>query len=99
MNSPIYNLRPQRRSGIPDVVFVLMIVNGVLYALERFKPEFMIYHFGLWPLDSGLFRPWQLLTYGFLHDLNELSCRCSRGLGATCDGIEHRVILLVSDSD
>ncbi|MEJ8567822.1 rhomboid family intramembrane serine protease [Elongatibacter sediminis] len=21
----------------------------------------------LWPLDSGLFRPWQPLTYGFLH--------------------------------
>jgi membrane associated rhomboid family serine protease len=24
--------------------------------------------FALWPLQTGLFRPWQLLTYGFLHD-------------------------------
>lgn len=72
MNSPIYNMRPQRQSGIPDVVFALLIANGLLYAMERFSPEFMIYNFGLWPLGSGLFRPWQLLTYGFLHDLNSL---------------------------
>jgi membrane associated rhomboid family serine protease len=72
MNSPIYNLRPQRQSGIPDVIFVLLIANGLLYALERFFPEFMLYNFALWPVDSGLFRPWQLLTYGFLHDLNSL---------------------------
>jgi membrane associated rhomboid family serine protease len=23
--------------------------------------------FALWPLQTGLFRPWQVLTYGFLH--------------------------------
>jgi membrane associated rhomboid family serine protease len=72
MNSPIYNLRPRRQSGIPDVVFALLIANGLLYALERFSPEFMIYNFGLWPVASGLFRPWQLLTYGFLHDVTSL---------------------------
>ena len=72
MNSPIHNMRSRRQSGIPDVVFVLLIANGLLYAVERFSPEFMITHFGLWPFDSGLFRPWQLITYGFLHDLNTL---------------------------
>ncbi|MDA1063680.1 MAG: rhomboid family intramembrane serine protease [Proteobacteria bacterium] len=72
MNSPIYKMRPGRQSGIPDVVFVLLIANGLLYALERFSPNFMIATFGLWPVDSGYFRPWQLLTYGFLHDVNSL---------------------------
>ncbi len=72
MNSPIYNMRPRRQSGIPDVVFALLIANGLVYALERFNPEFMIYYFGLWPFDSGLFRPWQLITYGFLHDVQTL---------------------------
>lgn len=72
MNSPIYNMRPRRPSGIPDVVFALLIINGLMYAVERFFPEFTLYNFALWPLDSGLFRPWQLLTYGFLHDLNSL---------------------------
>jgi membrane associated rhomboid family serine protease len=84
MNSPIYNLRPRRQSGIPDVVFVLLIANGLLYAIERFSPEFVISNFALWPLGSGLFRPWQLLTYGFLHDLSSLyhigfNCGCSGG--------------------
>ncbi len=23
--------------------------------------------YALWPVDSGLFRPWQLLSYGFMH--------------------------------
>jgi membrane associated rhomboid family serine protease len=31
------------------------------------------YWFALWPLGTGLFRPWQLLSYGFLHgDLTHL---------------------------
>lgn len=72
MNSPIFKMRPRRQSGIPDVVFVLLVANGLLYAAERFAPEFVLYNFALWPLDSGLFRPWQLLTYGFLHDLNSI---------------------------
>lgn len=72
MNSPIYNLRPQRQSGIPDVIFVLLVANGLIYALERFSPDFIIFNFALWPVNSGLFRPWQLLTYGFLHDLSSL---------------------------
>ena len=28
---------------------------------------FMYKYFSLWPLDSGLFYPWQLVTYIFLH--------------------------------
>ena len=72
MNSPVYNMRPQRQSGIPDVVFILLIANGLLYAFERFNPEFALGNFALWPLDSGYFQPWQLLTYGFFHDLNSL---------------------------
>lgn len=69
MNSPIYNMRPQRQSAIPNVVFVLLILNGLIYAAERFSPEFVIGNFALWPVDSELFRVWQLLTYGFLHDI------------------------------
>jgi membrane associated rhomboid family serine protease len=72
MNSPIYNKRPRRQSGIPDVVFALLVANGLLYALERFSPNFMIATFGLWPVDSIYFRPWQLVTYGFLHDVYSL---------------------------
>ena len=72
MNSPIYNLRPRRQGAIPDVVFILLIANALVYALERFNPEIVIGNFALFPVESGFFRPWQLLTYGFLHDLNNL---------------------------
>ena len=72
MNSPIYNLRPRRQGAIPDVVFILLIANVLVYALERFSPEFVVGNFALFPVESGFFRPWQLLTYGFLHDLNNL---------------------------
>lgn len=35
----------------------------------------MFIHLALWPVDSIFpeFAPWQLLTYGFLHDINGLS--------------------------
>ena len=42
MNSPIYNLRPRRQGAIPDVVFILLIANALVYALERFNPEIVI---------------------------------------------------------
>ena len=50
MNSPIYNLRPRRQGAIPDVVFILLIANALVYALERFNPEFVIGHFALFPV-------------------------------------------------
>ena len=39
---------------------VLQILLGAAYLVEGLK-------FALWPLQTGLFRPWQLLTYGFMH--------------------------------
>jgi len=53
MNSPIYNLRPQRQSGIPIVIFILLIANGVMFALQQFFPEFARYYMALWPITTG----------------------------------------------
>src|SRR5688572_15149149 len=39
------------------VVFVLQILLGVAFSSW----------FALWPPESELFRPWQIITYGFLH--------------------------------
>lgn len=72
MNSPVYNLRPQRQSAIPNVIFVLLIANGLLYALQNFQPEFIETNFALWSLHTQRFMPWQLLTYGFLHARGDL---------------------------
>lgn len=67
---------PQRRqrvddSAIPNVIFVLLVANGLSYAAQHLAPNFMLTWFPLWPLGAEFpqFMPWQLLTYGFLHDM------------------------------
>ena len=54
--------------AMPPVTRALILLNVALYVLEQLVPEFMISLFALWPLGNPLFRPWQLLTYAFLHD-------------------------------
>lgn len=68
MNSPIFNMRPQRQSAIPTVIFALLIANGLVFALEQFSWPLLRHYFALWPFGNGPFMPWQLVTYGFLHD-------------------------------
>jgi len=69
MNTPIYRLRPRNPSAIPNIIFALLIANGVVFALQQLNPRFMAINFALWPFGEpqSPFAPWQLLTYGFLH--------------------------------
>jgi membrane associated rhomboid family serine protease len=62
-------MRPQRPSAIPNVIFALLIINGVVFALQQVSPRFLMINFALWPAgpSNSPFMPWQLLTYGFLH--------------------------------
>lgn len=62
-------------SAIPNVIFVLLVLNGLAYAALQFWPQFMLYYFALWPLGSlrPEFQLWQLVSYGFLHDLSSLA--------------------------
>src|SRR5579872_7539572 len=48
----------------------IIVVNVLVYLLERAAATPMEVYFALWPLGTpeGLFRPWQLVTYAFLHD-------------------------------
>jgi membrane associated rhomboid family serine protease len=39
--------------------------NVAVFLLQLFGSGLTL--FALWPLQSGLFRPWQVLTYGFMH--------------------------------
>lgn len=54
---------------IPNVIFALLIANGLVFALQQWSPRFLIINFALWPFGEpqSPFAPWQLLTYGFLH--------------------------------
>lgn len=55
MNSPIYNMRPQRQSAIPNVIFALLIANGLMFALQQFNPQFTRFFLALWPLADGVY--------------------------------------------
>ena len=55
--------------NIPPVVLVLLVVNGLLFALGQSDPQALVTWLGLWPPggDVSAFQPWQLLSYGFVH--------------------------------
>jgi len=67
MNQTVYSRRPG--SSIPNVIFALLIINGLVFALQQVSAQFMVINFALWPATDprSPFMPWQLLTYGFLH--------------------------------
>jgi membrane associated rhomboid family serine protease len=52
---------------MPPVTQSLLIANIVVFLLQTQTGDLLDYWFGLWPLGSGHFAPWQLFTYGFLH--------------------------------
>ena len=63
-------LSPRGATAVPPVILALLIVNGLVYAAQQWRELLFLEHFALWPLGSQFapFMPWQLLTYGFLHD-------------------------------
>jgi len=56
-------------SNLPPVTKALLIANALVFVLQLALRESLLpYYFMLWPPNSGEFMPWQLLTYGFMHD-------------------------------
>jgi membrane associated rhomboid family serine protease len=56
-------------SQLPTVIFLLLVANGLIFALQQVAPRFLGSNFALWPLGSDQipFQFWQLVSYGFLH--------------------------------
>lgn len=61
---------------IPPATQALLWALGLAFLLQQLAPEFAFAHLTLWPTGEHFdpegfrfwpFRPWQLLTYGFLH--------------------------------
>jgi membrane associated rhomboid family serine protease len=62
--------------SVPPLIRLLLLANVALFALEGVYGDAMTATFALWPVGSftvpGLhgpvgFKPWQILTYAFLH--------------------------------
>lgn len=69
MNQPIYSRRRSNNSAVPDVVFLLLISNVLVFALQYMWDNLTAYYFALWPIGSHFapFKVWQLVTYGWMH--------------------------------
>jgi membrane associated rhomboid family serine protease len=52
---------------IPPATRALILANVGVFLLQQVAGDALITWFALWPLNSGLFRFWQLLSYAFLH--------------------------------
>ncbi len=50
---------------LPPVTKALMLICTAVFFLQMLLPLSQL--LALWPLDSGRFWPWQLVSYGFLH--------------------------------
>ena len=48
-------------------VRALLIANVLVFLLSLVAGPTAMAGFALWPISTGLFMPWQLLTYAFLH--------------------------------
>ena len=58
---------------MPRATRTLILINIGVFLLEQLDPRLLLGLFALWPLHSPLFRPWQVITYGFLHDPKNLA--------------------------
>ncbi|MBV8143726.1 MAG: rhomboid family intramembrane serine protease [Gammaproteobacteria bacterium] len=58
---------------MPRATRTLILINVAVFLLEQVDPGDLLRLFALWPLHSGAFRVWQLVTYSFLHDPRNLT--------------------------
>jgi membrane associated rhomboid family serine protease len=52
---------------LPSATRALIVLNVAVFLLQQVAWNTTLRLFALWPLASGLFEPWQLLSYAFLH--------------------------------
>lgn len=53
--------------AVPPLIRGLIVANVVVYLIQLGLGALPTLWFALWPLGSGQFAPWQLVTYAFLH--------------------------------
>jgi membrane associated rhomboid family serine protease len=54
-------------TALPPVTRALILANIVVFLLQHVAREPLLALFALWPIGIA-FRPWQLVTYAFLHE-------------------------------
>jgi membrane associated rhomboid family serine protease len=52
---------------MPPATQGIILANVAVFLLQQLAGDLMLGLFALWPLASGMFHFWQLITYAFLH--------------------------------
>ena len=52
---------------LPPITQALLLANVALFCLDLALNQTLSYWLALWPLESGAFMPWQVVTYSFMH--------------------------------
>lgn len=77
----VFNWELRMPFDLPPVTRALLVANAAVFLLQQLFGSFLLLHFALWPLGSDQllgyladgsllsvgFRPWQLVSYGFMH--------------------------------
>ena len=53
---------------LPPATRTILIANVLVYLLQQVMGPQIDTLFALWPPESRFFEPWQVVTYGFLHE-------------------------------
>jgi len=52
---------------LPPITQALILINVAMYCLDEAMGGVLSMYLALWPLQSGHFFPWQVVSYAFLH--------------------------------
>ncbi|TBO34305.1 rhomboid family intramembrane serine protease [Aquabacterium lacunae] len=52
---------------MPPITQALLLLNVALFCIDIALGESLSRWMALWPLESGQFMPWQVVTYAFMH--------------------------------
>ena len=52
---------------LPPITQALLLINVAVFCIDIFLGPWFTQLMALWPIGSGLFLPWQVATYAFLH--------------------------------
>jgi membrane associated rhomboid family serine protease len=63
MNQTVYSRRPA--SSIPNVIFALLIINGLVFALQQVYGPFTRFYLALWPIADGLYPSFEQFDANF----------------------------------
>jgi membrane associated rhomboid family serine protease len=52
---------------LPPATRAIIVANAIMYLIQELFDNAAVYRLALWPIQTPLFAPYQVITYAFLH--------------------------------